>query len=93
MFKLGYKQLGIKVSTVKDLFDVFDIEFNVENFVEIVYINRKIQENYVSCSKSDCKDISNKCEVCGYDLQSSTSKYCSIECKVRISPISNYFVF
>ncbi|WRX29299.1 PLATZ transcription factor - like 10 [Theobroma cacao] len=78
VFKFTYQQLGIRVSIIKDLFYLSDIEYdNIQNFGQIVYIDRKMQEkqheNNSISSKSGYKS-SKECEACGCELQSSTSK-------------------
>ncbi|XP_021287401.1 uncharacterized protein LOC110418907 [Herrania umbratica] len=89
VFKFVYQRLGIRVSVIQDLFYLSDIEYdNIENYGWIVYIDRKIQEKQHGSSGSSNSSKSGykgrkECEVCECELQSSTSKYCSIECKVE----------
>ncbi|GMI70956.1 hypothetical protein like AT4G17900 [Hibiscus trionum] len=71
---------GLRVHSIKSLMDVSDIQPYTCNSSKLVYINRKGRKehaNHINCRKGE------KCEVCGYELQNLTSKFCSIECKVN----------
>ncbi|XP_021281863.1 uncharacterized protein At3g50808-like [Herrania umbratica] len=71
---------GIKIRGIKDLMDVSDIQPYVCNSSKLVYIHRKRRQEHESRTHGRKGD---KCEACGYELQCSTSKFCSIECKVN----------
>ncbi|KAK8481730.1 hypothetical protein V6N13_009292 [Hibiscus sabdariffa] len=70
---------GLRVHSIRSLMDVSDIQPYTCNSSKLVYINRKGRKehgNHINGRKGE------KCEVCGYELQLLTSKFCSIECKV-----------
>ncbi|KAE8718606.1 Detected protein of unknown function [Hibiscus syriacus] len=70
---------GLRVHSIKNLMDVSDIQTYTCNSSKLVYINkkgRKEHENRINGGRGE------KCEVCGYELQYLTTKFCSIECKV-----------
>ncbi|XP_039008428.1 uncharacterized protein LOC120136469 isoform X3 [Hibiscus syriacus] len=69
---------GLRVHSIRNLMEVSDIQPYTCNSSKLVYIKkeeRKEHENRVNGGKGE------KCDVCGYELQYSTSKFCSIECK------------
>ncbi|KAE8701652.1 Detected protein of unknown function [Hibiscus syriacus] len=69
---------GLRVHSIRNLMGVSDIQPHTCNSSKLVYINkkrRKEHENHINGGKVE------KCEVCGYEIQYLTSKFCSIECK------------
>ncbi|XWS43141.1 hypothetical protein CRYUN_Cryun16bG0077000 [Craigia yunnanensis] len=74
---------GIRIGGIKNLLDVSDIQTYICNSAKIVYINRKRRQEHENRINNNNGRMGDKCQVCGYELQCSASKFCSIECKVN----------
>ncbi|XVF56140.1 hypothetical protein PTKIN_Ptkin06aG0093000 [Pterospermum kingtungense] len=74
---------GIRLRMIKQLLDVSDIQPYICNSSKLVYINRKRRQDHENRIGNSNGRKGDKCEVCGYELQCSASKFCSIECKVN----------